>query len=423
MENLDLNINNYTLTDIETFLGLKKKYNVEDIESKEYTIREKLLKSGHIDKRFKRDLIEFLTTAKRILLSKLDIKPPSVLPKNYRLDNFNYPYSNQETSYSKESTIIQRQEKPFQYVKNDEFYSGSLNPLSTRVIHKCLSIDTRFRENYYGTKSTDFILQLPFKITKVVSMQLAALELPISFYGISEHYGNNYFHITVYYMDENGNNSEVTKKITIRDGNYNAKDLLEKINCHLSENFDVFSKIYVFLDISESGSGTGKITFKLKDEKDNQHIYSFTLDFSKDGESEQCVIDDLRTRLGWNLGFIKPIYSENYEYEAESLIEPASIRYVYLSIEDYNNSVNNQFVSSNNKILDPNILARISVKGNYFSLVMENDFNIVTEPRQYFGPVDIQRIRIKLLDDYGRIIDLNNTDYSFCLNFKLMYDL
>jgi hypothetical protein len=270
---LDLNINNYTLTDIETFFGLKKKYNVEDIENKEYTIREKLLKSGHIDKRFKRDLIEFLTTAKRILLSKLDIKPPSVLPKNYRLDNLNYPYSNQDISYSKESTIIQRPDKPFQYVKNDEFYSGSLNPLSTRVIHKCLSIDTRFRENYYGTKSTDFILQLPFKITKVVSMQLAALELPISFYGISEHYGNNYFHITVYYMDENGNNTELTKKITIRDGNYNAKDLLEKINCHLSENFDVFSKIYVFLDISESGSGTGKITFKLKDEDDNKHIY------------------------------------------------------------------------------------------------------------------------------------------------------
>lgn len=422
MENLDLNINNYSVTDIETFFGLKKKYKIEEIESREYTIREQLLQSGHINKRYKRDLIEFLTTAKRILLAKSGTPiQVTTLPKNTRLDNVNYPYST-DVTYSKEGDVIQRPEKPFTYVKNDEFYSGSLNPLSTRVINKCLSVDTRFRDNYYYTKSSDFILQLPFKINKVVSMQLSAIELPISFYGISQHYGNNFFHITVFYRNEDGENIEVSKKITIRDGNYNAKDLLDKINCFLTENDDIFSKIYVFLDISETGSGTGKITFKLKDDDDYFIIYSFTLDFSRDNEGNESPID-LRTKLGWNLGFIKPIYAENLEYEAEALIEPASIRYVYLSIEDYNNSVNNQFVSSNNKTLDPNILARISVKGSYFSLVMENDFSIVTEPRQYFGPVDIQRIRIRLLDDYGRIIDLNNTDYSFCLNFKLMYDL
>jgi len=426
MEKIDLNINNYTITDIETFFGLKKKYNSEDIEEKEYAIRETLLKSGHINKRFKRDFIEFLTTAKRVLLAKSgDPKPPTTIPKNARLDNLNYPYS-PDIPYSKEGDIIQRPEKPFTYVKTDEFYSGSLNPLSTRVLHKCLTVDTRFRDNYYYTKSSDFILQLPFKINKVVSMQLSAIELPISFYGISRHYGNNYFHVTVYYVDENGENVEATKKIVIPDGNYNAKDLLDKINCFLNEGNDIFSKIYTFLDISENGSGTGKITFKLKNPSDANIIYSFSLDFVRDSDGNECNVDaktDILKRLGWNLGFIKPIYLGDIEYDAESLIEPASIRYVYLSIEDYNNSVNNQFVSSNSKIVDPNILARISVKGSYFSLVMENDFSIVTEPRQYFGPVDIQRIRIRLLDDYGRIIDMNNTDYSFCLNFKVIYDL
>lgn len=423
MENsLDLNINNYTITDIETFFGLKKKYKIEDIEEKEYTIREKLLQSGHIHKRFKRDLIEFLTIAKRLLIAKSEnTTQPTTIPKNARLDTINYPYST-DIPYSKEGDIIKRAEKPFTYVKTDDFYSGSLNPLSTRIINKCLSVDTRFRDNYYNTKSSDFILQLPFKINKVVSMQLSAVELPISFYGISQHYGNHFFHITVYYINEDGENMEKTKQIIISDGNYNAKDLLDKINCFLNEDDDIFSNIYVFLDISDTGSGTGKITFKLKHDCDNDFIYSFTLDFSKDIQGNECTLD-IRTKLGWNLGFIKPIYLGNLLYDAEALIEPASIRYVYLSIDDYNNSVNNQFVSCNNKTSDPNILARISIKGTYFSLVMENDFSIVTEPRQYFGPVDIQRIRIRLLDDYGRIIDMNNTDYSFCLNFKVVYDI
>jgi hypothetical protein len=73
--------------------------------------------------------------------------------------------------------------------------------------------------------------------------------------------------------------------------------------------------------------------------------------------------------------------------------------------------------------MNPNILARISVKGAYFSLLMENDFNIVTEPRTYFGPVDIQRLRIRLFDDRGRLLNMNNANYSFCLNLKMLYDL
>jgi hypothetical protein len=151
-------------------------------------------------------------------------------------------------------------------------------------------------------------------------------------------------------------------------------------------------------------------------------LISYKLDFSTDIDGRPSTVD-IKTKLGWNLGFIKPVYEGGITYIAEAIIEPASIRYIYLSVEDFNNSANNQFLSVYSKQTDPNILARISVKGSYFSLVMENDFNIITEPRQYFGPVDIQRLRIRLLDDFGRVIDMNHSDYSFCLNFKTVYDL
>ena len=38
--------------------------------------------------------------------------------------------------------------------------------------------------------------------------------------------------------------------------------------------------------------------------------------------------------------------------------------------------------------------------------------------REYFGPVDIQRLTIQLKDEFGRIIDLNNMDWSFTLAFE-----
>ena len=77
----------------------------------------------------------------------------------------------------------------------------------------------------------------------------------------------------------------------------------------------------------------------------------------------------------------------------------------------------------NKSILSPNILARISIKGSYFSIIMESDFNIVSEPRKYFGPVDIQKLHIQLLDEHGRILHMNNSNFSFCINLKMLYDL
>ena len=69
MDQLDLDINNYTILDLEKFFKLKPKsnYTAADIEEREYKIREQLLKSGHVDKRFKTELIEFLNKAKEWL--------------------------------------------------------------------------------------------------------------------------------------------------------------------------------------------------------------------------------------------------------------------------------------------------------------------------------------------------------------------
>jgi len=74
-------------------------------------------------------------------------------------------------------------------------------------------------------------------------------------------------------------------------------------------------------------------------------------------------------------------------------------------------------------ILNKNILARISLQGSVFDFLSKDNFNLITSPRQYFGPVDIQKLQIQLLDEYGRILNLNNMDYSFCITFQTIYDL
>jgi hypothetical protein len=421
MNGLDLDINNYTIKDLERFFQItpNKKYSAADIELKEAQLKEVLLTSGHIDKKFKRDLIAFLKTAREWLIT-VKCRPAISLPQK----------ENMLTSRKPE--LIERESTPYVNTYSSEYFPGEMNPLKTRVISKCLNIDTRFRDNMTQTSSSDFLVNLPIRLQKVVSMQITAIEFPVSFYGISSKYGNNYFYISAtQQLTEDGEIFEESKIVIVPDGNYNASDFIDTINTLISNtNPDgtpldpnsLFNYIQFRLDVSQTGSGTAKVFLETKGNLAFS-IKSIYLDFSKDinGEPDKTPVT---SKIGMNLGFLKRKYQGETSYVSETLVEPAAVRYLYLAIDDFNNNVNNHFISAfNNSILSPNILARISVKGSYFSLMMETDLNLTTEPRKYFGPVDIQKMHIKVYDDHGRILDMNNSNFSCCILFKMLYDL
>ena len=123
------------------------------------------------------------------------------------------------------------------------------------------------------------------------------------------------------------------------------------------------------------------------------------------------------------MGFNRAYYDNEFYYIGESVIDCNNNRYIYLSIDDYNKNSNNSFISVfNQSILNDDIIARISIEGS-LGIVKNNKMIFITEPRQYFGPVDIQRLRIRLFDEFGRILQMNGANYSFCLKLNLLYDL
>ena len=133
----------------------------------------------------------------------------------------------------------------------------------------------------------------------------------------------------------------------------------------------------------------------------------------------------IATKFGWNLGFVKDNYLGYTSYVGEKPIEPNAIKYIYLAVDDFQNSVNTTFTTAFEKNgLKPNILARISIDGRgKENVIINDDYRIITEPRVYFGPVDIQRLHVTIFDDQGRILNMNHSDYSFCLKLTIMYDL
>ena len=103
MENLDLNIENYTPKELERFFRLdpSRQYRPDELEKREYEMRELFLKSGQINKRQKRSLLFFLENARKILQQQQQQQnhskdtTPTVLPPKWRLRSFALRSSNE----------------------------------------------------------------------------------------------------------------------------------------------------------------------------------------------------------------------------------------------------------------------------------------------------------------------------------------
>lgn len=433
MDALDLDVNNYSIHDIERFFRYKpnEKCNAADIELREAEIREQLLSSGHVNQKMKRDLMAFMGEAKsRLIQAKCPPpKPATTIPKNQRLDELQYPVA-PTSEPGRESNLIVRPETQFVYTQESEYFPGIMNPLKTRVITRYLNVDTRFRKSSPQSSSTDFMFQLPIKLNKVVSMQLTTFEMPYSFYRFSSILGNNYMNFSVIYLNNGYDDTEPTelyKTIVIPDGNYGLQELLDTLNALISPKnedsslinpTDYFSYIEFVLD-----ARSGKVSVK-RNPMPVGTLLDFTIDQRKNINGAVVYCSDYTSKLGWQLGFTQELYRGSPIYTGEIVADVYNIKYIYFVVDDFNNSVNNHFINAfDESIMSPHILARISFHKNEFKLLTERDLNIITEPRKYFGPVDISRLKIRLMDDRGRVLDMNGADYSFCLSFKMLYDL
>jgi hypothetical protein len=105
-------------------------------------------------------------------------------------------------------------------------------------------------------------------------------------------------------------------------------------------------------------------------------------------------------------------------FGGESIYDPLGNRYFLLSINDHQNHHNRNLISPMQKetLTDGNILAKV-----YGACGGECCYD--NEERIYFGPTNISRLNIRLLDEFGRVVDLNNGDYSFTLEVEILYDL
>lgn len=295
-------------------------------------------------------------------------------------------------------------------VAANELSPGDLNSIKRITQLLNLNMNSCFRNNYYQSSSTDFLYNLPVEVKNVSSLRLCSIEIPNSWYLFSSKKKNNIFYILV---KNTGDSSFQEYTIEIPEGNYTPENLALYLN---KTYFNESGIDYPLKNIKFTiNSNSLKSSFEIIGEFDT---YSFSLKFSS-GINENII-----NTAGWVLGFrLANYFNIQNIITSEALFDTGCNRYVYLSVNDfqYNNNTSN-IVCFDNNILSEDVIAKIPMKNSKLSLIINDNNSCLAKIRRYNGPINLSKLQIKLLDQFGSVIDLNNMDFSLTLELQILYE-
>ena len=419
MENFDYDIDNYSFDDYVNIFNLDKNSLIgKDQVNENYKRLVNKLQSNWENKDKLAKMTHFLSQCKTNLL--LLIEEDS---KDYKLINSDFmpDLNHSETFQSNSHFIIKKG-------TNDEHHTNKINPMAKNRIYKLLNINTRFRKQYYNSVSTNFIVDLPEEFKNVTSLTVVNVQIPNSNYTFSSKLGTNEFSIEIFDIgtDAAGDTRyENHKKINIKilNGIYTGEMLEQYLNdCVFKGGADGLDNIVCRYD---------KITKKFRFLMNQDVNKGFNIDWRIEKNQSRPI----QLNMGWILGYRQQYYSWENDYipydkvtpiiqegfNPEAVYDNSGSKYFILSIDDYNNNYSNTLTSPFQESVfnDQNAMAIVP---NNPTLINFDDI-FYQSRRSYFGPVNIKKLRIKLLDELGRVVDLNNNDFSFSLQIDQLYDV
>ena len=449
MDSFNLNSDSYTEIEIEELFNLKNVYNSKDISNAKAILIQQLTRTKDLGVEKQREIMFFIDTIANRILNRVNNTDKITLPHENKIitQGTNFIIENPDRLAGKHADFTNGRVT----IDSTPAPPGYINPINVRTITQAISIDSRFRPNYYTTKSTNFSMVLPAIQKNVVTLRVTAIELPLTYYAISKSQGNTTCLVINLQTPTEG------WVITLPDGNYEQSwaDLSKAEAIETAMNSAIQTAQPVNIDqhgaVKPNTGGsflTGTdFTYSL-DRISGRSIFSipiagsstlpigFTIRFNVDNTGSLNMDTSIQLRLGWLLGFRSAEYVCKIEPPnndslciSEGICLVSGPRYGFLSIDDHQKNTGPAYmVAYGSSILQNNIITRINLAA------LQNDVGIyqsssdpglstqTNRTREYFGPVDIQRLHISLYDEYGRIIDLNNMDWSFSLAFEILYN-
>jgi hypothetical protein len=427
MSNINLDINTYNIGELEKLLKLQKNYTSENIYYSKESIANSISKSN-ISESKKTELYIFLDNIKNKLIENL-------LATSNAINN--------------NSIYAIKQYNGNQYIiNNGENTLGDYKQTNKSLLKKIYTIDSIFRQNYelIDNPSHNYTIQLPETISRAITMSISSIEIPLTYHNVSNYYNNNVFTIEI--LDASSTptqNSPLLLQLSpglyeSRISSYSPNDVRKIICNDIEREINEKIKMVNLIDISnnlkfvlEPKSGFSCFTY----DNSNSHLgnYKIRINFNvnnPNANSSNCYSNELYQKLGWQLGFRNNsilIEQNNLFAISTGICHINYPRYIYIALDDFQSSSQNHFAIASDSIVAPNIITRINIlslleektafkQGAYAGDIYYNHKHI----REYFGPTSINKLKVQLLDEYGRPFSLNNMDWSFIITFECLYN-
>jgi hypothetical protein len=333
---------------------------------------------------------------------------------------------------------------------DNKYPSDILNPIRKKTIKKILSIDSLFRETNYN--SNDFVINLKDPIKNIISLKVTSLELPHVWFMFDKSNHSNIFYIEMFNMnDGTGMFYDDIYTIEIPSGNYSPiefQDLMNNLFTNilpsggpdfltLRINESTGGVIIRANDINDSDLGTSPVPF---DTNPTNNYLSPNFRFILNFDVRNIPQRPLYYNAGWSMGFRKSTYElvntniliDNFNtippityytfLESESYYGSSILTYVYLEIDDFNRNNNGTVISPYNQVAcSSDVIAKIPLTSGSNTIIINTSNDNIFKERNYFGPINIEKLRVRLLDKYGEVININNNNYSISLEVTQIY--
>ena len=430
----DFNINNYNIKELEQFLNIKDNYDLNDINEKCSKMILVIKDSKTHDNNYKKSLGKFLDEVKVKLIS--NIKKISEENDGF-IEDYDKPViDNKITSelnikkYNNVGKIVtpMTSHQPLQKISMP---SDSTNPYGGNQFISNYVFNTQFRDNFFSTTPENCTFTLPVKLKNVISITLSAVQIPNVFFTYSDFKGTN----QLYIFEETTNLEAI---IVIPPGNYDITTfptVLEKaINTQLigswPNRFEVSIDPYTYFTTISNTTNTFRMNILKKDLS-----YIRSCNYSKyfnDSNPDNIITknninsepSNFCNTMGYLIGYRQIEYEGQLSYTSESMFNSVgNSEYIYFCMNDY---VGSQYMQNYGVLpkglIDDNILAVIPITSPKFTSTFSDNADYIYKRRNYLGPVDIQKISIKILSLNGSIANLYSNDYVFNLQVTTIYD-
>ncbi len=416
----DFDIRNYDVNDMMNILNISgdpSKLNHFNVKEKTNAILDKLNQDENLSSEMRNKFESFIRALEFFLIYKYNVKAD------------NYVMDKQLLNPDKLIADVAVRSKDGSYGSGGGGGGGgggdmvSINTYRRNIIPRLLSFDTKFRPNYFNSSSANFSMVLPTPLKNVISMRLVSFEFPNVVYDIDATLGTNMLSIT----DHEGD----ICKYELPSGNYHSDTICDALN-------EISGNIILKLD---GNAGAGMVGFDGNNADDND-IQFDKIFFAIDNKTGRCIITSkskqefrldftntlepsipITKNLGWKLGFRQLKYQGLFSYVSEAPVDLGGQKVLFFCVNDYRTNVTeNVSIVYQNSFMNRNILARVPLRQGKFITCYDDNSDMIRKKRDYFGPVTIDKLHFRLLDEYGIDVRLNYSDYSFGLEFEILYE-